>query len=437
MKKKNILLIAYYFPPIKAIGSTRPYYFAKNLIKKNWDVSVITTMSFKYLQNDSFLVKLKQIKYLYIPSFDLQVLKSIFQSRFQTNGKNESKMRNTSSKSKKTANRLFQKLRNSFPLNIAYEGGFLYVFFGLIWALYYMKKNNIKYIYSTYSPYSNHLIAYLIKLIYKDCYWIADFRDLPFGENDTEIFFKSFQMKMNELICKKADALVTISDGMKKSLLKYNKCIFTITNGLDIDMETLIEHQIKIKKGFNIVYTGMLYEGKRDATMVFKAVKLLLDRNKITNNIKLIYAGNDGHLWKKWAIEHSLEKYIEIKGPISRKSAIELQNQASINLMLTWATKKEKGILTGKLFEYLSTLNPIFCVINGIEDKEIENLFQSINCRKVFYNNETEELSNNLYKICKNYKYVYNFHELEKYTYPYLTNGLESIFLNKDLLSER
>ena len=403
----------------------RPYYFAKNFLNKGWEISIFTPKFFNLLFNDSFLEKLENIKYKYIFSLDLQMLKNIVLPK-----KNSIKLNVKSSNTFIKERFFFKKLKSSFPLNIMYEGGFLYIIYGVIYGIFYTKKNNIKYIYSTYSPYSNHLIAYFIKLFYKDCYWVADFRDLPFGENDTEIYFKSFQSKLNSLICKKADFLITISEGMKNSLLKYNKKICVLNNGLDINLGKLKYYKSSIKENFDIVYTGMLYEGRRDGSSFFKSIKLLIDKGKLPNNLKLIYAGNDSYLWKKWALENGLNDYIDIRGNVTRKESITLQNNATINLLLTWATEKEKGILTGKLFEYLATFNPIICIINGIKDEEIENLFKKINCGCVFYSNEIEEITKNIENFSNNdIKYTYDFNELKKLTYPYLSNELEKIFL--------
>ena len=428
MNEKKLLIIAYYFPPIKAVGSLRSYYFAKNLLGRGWNISIITTKYFKYLQNDSFLSKLREVKYNYLPSFDLHMIKTILSSKSNLNKNNKPNLKPTAKKS------ISKKVRSSFPLNIMYEGGFIYIIFGFLFGLYYVKKNNIKYIYSTFSPYSNHIIAYLIKLIYKDIFWVADFRDLPFGENDTEIFFKSFQCKMNSIICKKANAITTISSGMKNSLLKYNNNIHVITNGFDMKIEELIQKKLPKPKEFNIVYTGMLYQGQRDASIIFKTVRKLLDDKKLPENLKLVYAGKDSNLWKQWSIEYNLEHYIDIKGIITRKEASLLQGSASINLMLTWATKNEKGILTGKLFEYLSTLNPIVCIINGVKDMEIENIFTSLNCGGVFYTDEVDKVYDAIKNIYINDKVQYNLKELEKYSYSYLSNRLEKIYLTDDIV---
>lgn len=417
---------------MKAIGALRSYFFSKHLSQNDWKITVFTIKGFKYLANDDFLTKLSGVVYKYLPSFDLQIIKGIIS---KVNKKNRNTTKSTANKksTSKSKKNFLIKLRNSFPLNIMYEGGFIYIVCGFLYGLYYVKRHNITYLYSTFSPYSNHIIAYLIKSIYKDVVWIADFRDLPFGENDTSIFFQSFQRKMNQCICQKADAITVISSGMKNSLLKYNENIHVVTNGMDADILDFKLQKKTNDKEFTIVYTGILYEGKRDASSLFKSVRALIDLKTIPSNTKLIYAGKDFLLWENWAKEYNLENNIEIKGIVSRTEALLLQKNASINLMLTWATKNEKGIITGKFFEYLSTQNPILCLISGEEDSEIDKIFTTINCGKVYNALNNTEMMNFIEKVySNNEQYNYNMDELSKYTYPVLTKKLERIFVESN-----
>lgn len=427
LKNNKVLFITYYFPPIKAIGSLRPYFLSKNLIKKGWDVFIFTTKGHKFLQNDDCLLKLKKAMYVYLPSFDLQMLKNIIGKR---NNKNSTVIKNN------TKSSFFQKLRNSFPLNIHYEGGLIYIFFGIIYGIYYIKKYDIRYIYSTFSPLSNHIMAYFIKLFCKNCYWVADFRDLPFGDSDNEIYFKSFQRRINNLIFKKSDVIVTISEGLKSSLKKYNSNIHVINNGFEVEIDKTKYKKQEKEKIFNIVYTGALYTGKRDASILFKAIRELIDHKKISNDIRIIYAGKDGNTWQGWTKKYSLEDYADIKGELTASEAKLLQRKASINLMLTWATKKEKGILTGKFYEYLNAQKPILCLINGDKDREIEQKFKELNCGYVIYDDE-KELKNiielNYVNWQKNMiENMYNTEELKKYSYENLSKELSDIFQAKD-----
>ncbi len=425
---KSILIISYYFPPIKAIGGIRTYNFTKYLNLNGWNTTVFTTSAFKILGKDNFFKKLLESKYIYLPTYDIQVIRKIL--NFQ---KKSPKSIITSNINNKISTTTFmQKIRNSFPFNILYEGGFIYIFFGIIYGLYYTKKYDIKYVYSTFSPNSNHIIAYFIKLINKKIYWVADFRDLPIGDSEAKLFMKQFQLWLNTKIYKKSDSIITISEGLKNIISKYNQNIYVVNNGIDINVDELSQTK-NITDFFDIAYTGSLYAGKRDAELLFKVIKKLIQDNNY-KKIRLVYAGKDGNIWNTWAKKYKLEKYILIYNQLSMVEVKKVQLNASINLMLTWATKEEKGILTGKFYEYLPYFKPIICLINGEKDIEIEEKFYKLNCGLVEYKNE-----NRLFEFIKQYldkwqknQYIhleYNQEELKKYTSSYLTQQLESILL--------
>lgn len=425
----KILFISYYFPPLKAIGSLRTYYFAKFLSKKSWKISVLTTNAYRVLETDTFFKPLKDVEKIDIPVFDLQMLKTVVNKKNINTGINTNPVEGKKFIFKK----ILFKLRNSFPLNILYEGGGLYIIIGIYKGSKIVKKTNTKNIYSTFSPFSNHIIAYFIKLLNKDCYWVADFRDLPFGDNGANLFFNSFQIYLNKIIIKKADKVTTISEGLKNILIKYNQNIEVITNGYD-DTEMSIKENIdknENNKYFDIVYTGMLYSGQRDATVLFRAIKELILEDEKYSKIRLIYAGKDSSLWSIWAKKYTLEDNILIKGVVSREEAIKLQKNATINLLLTWSSKTQKGILTGKLFEYLSVSKPIICIISGIQDEEIESMFKKINCGLVAYGDSCNFLKEELKKLFEKNIQEYDFDELKKYSYSYLSQQLEKIYDEK------
>ena len=427
--KDQILFISYYFPPLKAIGSLRTYYFAKFLNLKGWKISVITTNAYKVLETDTYLKPLENIKKIDILTFDLQMLKNILSNRNLSKNIEVNKIETK----KMVLKKILFKLRNSFPLNVLYEGGFLYIIIGIYKGSKTLKSSNIKNIYSTFSPFSNHIIAYFIKLLNKDSYWVADFRDLPFGDNDTDMFFKSFQKYLNKVVIKRADKVTTISEGLKKVLVKYNENVEVLTNGYD-DMEISIKENIDKNinnNHFDIVYTGMLYSGQRDASILFKVVKELILENEKYRKIRLVYAGKDSFLWNTWAQKYELQKNILVKGIISREEARKLQNNASLNLLLTWSSKTQTGILTGKLFEYLSTSKPIICIINGTKDGEIENMFEKINCGIVAYENSDEIIKKKIIQLFDNSVIEYNYDELFKYSYRYLSKQLEDIYAKR------
>ena len=56
---------------------------------------------------------------------------------------------------------------------------------------------------------------------------------------------------------------------------------------------------------------------------------------------------------------------IDDKGFVTRAESLRLQQISDVCLVSSWNTDKDKGIMTGKVFEYFTNLKPIVAVING------------------------------------------------------------------------
>ena len=63
-----------------------------------------------------------------------------------------------------------------------------------------------------------------------------------------------------------------------------------------------------------------------------------------------------------------LHNCVKFHGPISRKEALLKQQDADILLFLPWNNPRQKGILTGKLFEYIGAKRPILSIGKSSND---------------------------------------------------------------------
>jgi len=70
---------------------------------------------------------------------------------------------------------------------------------------------------------------------------------------------------------------------------------------------------------------------------------------------------------------------------VSFAAAKQIQRKSQLNLLLSWSSPSLKGILTGKLYEYLAAGNPILSIINGTKDEELETIFEKCQAGMVGY----------------------------------------------------
>ena len=304
---------------------------------------------------------------------------------------------------KSTLVKFFRKFIDSFPMNsLIGEGGFFYILNGTLRGLMLIRKNKINQLYSSFRPIADHIIAFNLKLFFPGIKWIADFRDLPVDNFRKNTFMPAFQLWLMKKLLKKANHVITVSEGLNDNLSKIKPGSKVIRNGF---YRLFIPKKNQSKDHFTITYTGSLYSEFRKPDLLFNILRIYIDEGKINENeIKLVYAGKDSSTWNSRIDNYGLKKISIDLGELSLEESVELQVNSHILLLLTWSGNDNTGILTGKLFEYLSSGNPIFALINGSKDEEIEDIFNSYKSGRVFYEEDTESLKSSLMNYYNEWK---------------------------------
>ncbi len=379
LASRKLLMIAYKFPPIKSIGSTRNFKIYKQFQSKAASIKVLTTTNQSFLLKDEMDVDDSQVHPL-----------STFDYRSFTNLLKKSNSNVYGISKSKGPGRWMSQLLNSFPFNITIgEGGLLYIIAGFLQGRRMIQSGKVDTIYSSFRPYADHVIAMLLKRSYPEVYWISDFRDLHIDPIKDNLWFRSFQKFCNKKILSKADLITTVSNGLANQLQKENDNVVVLRNA--IDKNDLKEQSRSKYDNFTIAYTGSILPSHQKATYFFKALKAWIENEKIApSQLQIIYAGNTGGIFDDWIKEHELDRFYTNKGFLPLKDALSIQQSAHINLLLSWCWPEMGGTLCGKLNEYLAAQNPILCLIDGVYDEEFESIFKQLNAGLVAYNKQEE-----------------------------------------------
>jgi len=231
-------------------------------------------------------------------------------------------------------------------------------------------------VFSTFSPRSSHQIsAYLKKRQYSDK-WIADFRD-NIKPSDSQYTAKDIRY-LNS-VKKYADSITIVSESIMPYLQNSGK-LTVLTNGYDLE-DVPHTKPIKSNDRLKFVYTGSLYGGRRDLSVLFRVLYELSKEGILSLDcIELAYAGRDFSNLSAQAQLYDCLSIIQNYGYISRAESIELQNNADILLLASWNTVGSTGILTGKFYEYLMMEKPIVCFITGnLPDSTLKEMIQDAN----------------------------------------------------------
>jgi len=420
---KKILIITYYWPPSGGAGVQRWLKFSKYLPEFGCTPVILTVDEnhASYAQLDHSLVE--EI------TPDLQVYKTRTFEPYnlyrRLTGKREIPYGGFSNQKKVTLFENFSRLvRGNLFVPDPRRGWNKYA---LRKAFELIKAENIESVITSGPPHSTHLIGQKIK-DQTGIRWIADFRD-PW----TDIYyykelFHSLPARLYDRFLEKkvlsgADKIITVSEEVKKLLLRkipgLQEKIAVIPNGYD---ESDFENVVVLKNEFfTITYTGTISMSYRIEQFI-EAIDILPEEVKA--KIKIRFVGNVPDEILNLFKNKKLGSMVEVLGYIPHKEAIVQMVSASMLLMAIPDSPDNKGIVTGKFFEYLAAKRPILAI--GPVGGDVDLLAQRCNAGKLFSYNEIEPMSLFIKKI---------FEQEQKGSYKNETTGAEQ-FTRRNLTGE-
>ncbi|MBI4687085.1 MAG: glycosyltransferase [Nitrospirae bacterium] len=421
---KKVLIITYFFPPRTDIGSQRPYRLAKYLSKFGWTPVVLTA---KLPGKAPEGIRVIETGYRDMTGF--------LKSKIGINPKKGLHEQLGIAVSKNFhyptwKSKIIKLMRESINFPDDRIGWYKYA---LQSAHELLSRETIDIMISTSSPVTSHLVAAELKQQYK-IPWIADFRD-PWTQSAYYNKFpliKYFERRLELKTLSKADAVVTVTRpwiDMLKTLYK-DKTVFCVTNGFDEDDR--YKQLTRLTNNFTITYTGILYDGKRDPSLLFKAVRQLIDENKINKDLIEVKFFCPKEDWLTEDIKnYNLEKVVNVYGFLPREEILKKQRESQLLLLLLWDNKGEEGFCPAKIYEYFAAGRPIIAVGGG--GGFVKELLEETNTGK--HISTLDNLKNVLlrcyeeYVNCGEVKYNSN-KNINNYTYYSIANRYSGI-LNK------
>ncbi len=418
---KRVLIIAYLFPPCPEIGAQRPYKLAKYLPSFGWE-PVILTAKLPGEKPEGFRVI----------ETDYKDVVNTIKSRIVSNPKKTlheqlgiSVTKNFNHTTWKS--RLIKIVRETIAYPDDKRGWFKYAVKS---ASEFLDNEKVDAIISTSSPVTSHLIAKKLKQKYR-IPWIADLRDLwtqnPYHNKFSLINF--FERRLEIKTLSEVDAIVTVAfpwiDTFK--ILHKNKKIFCVTNGFDKDDFPKLPS--KLTRKFTITYTGILYNGKRDPSLLFEVLAELNKDNRINRDLIEIRFYGPKEEWLLVDIKrYNLEGVVGFYGFVPRKEALDRQKESQILLLLLWNNKNEEGFCPAKLYEYFGAGRPIIAI--GRRGHIVEGLLGTTNAGKYICDHDTlKSVLLEYYREFVNSGEVkcYSNSNIENYTYKSVTERYSDV----------
>lgn len=375
---KKVLVIAYYWPPAGGPGVQRWLKFITYLRDFNIEPILYIPENPHYpIQDNSLLKEVPEGIAIYQKSiFEPYGLAGIFSSK----------------KTKRISSGLIHTKKQSFleKLFLWTRGNLFIPDARKYWVKpsvkfleEVIKKENIETIITTGPPHSVHLIGLGLKERL-GIRWISDFRDpwTTIGYHKKLKLTRASKRKHKQLeskVLNTADKIIVTSRTTKKEFQIITKQpVEIITNGYDA---AIVKDSV-LDSEFTISHIGSLLTG-RDPNNLWQALSELLKENenfKMHFKLQLVGVVSDDVLEN--ISTYGLMPNTEIIGYLSHKDAVAFQRKSQVLLLVEIDSEETKGIIPGKLFEYMAAGRPILGV--GPKEWEVAELITETNTGRSF-----------------------------------------------------
>lgn len=233
-------------------------------------------------------------------------------------------------------------------------------------------------IVSSYSPPAVHVVASRLKRQHPELLWFADFRDLWVNNHITAArgLFKKLEIaKERRTLSGLADGLVAVSTPHAQDLKSRYPAlpVWVVENGFDPDefpeWISRVTAVPKLTHGITICYAGTLYRKRRDPTPLFNALNELIDKGLISaSQVSIEFYGDNQRELREiiQRTDSNRHNIIKVMGFVSRNESLAAQKRSNLLLFLESGAGDARGMLTGKVFEYLVSGIPVLAL--GIDN---------------------------------------------------------------------
>ena len=371
---KRVLIITYYWPPSGGSGVQRWLKMSKYLPENGWQPVIYTADGAEYPVEDPSLEKdicaeAEVIRRPIVEPYN-------FYKKFlgiKKDQKVKAGFIDETGKQQGWKERLSVWIRGNFFIP---DARCWWVKPSVKYLKAYLKDHPVDAIISTGPPHSMHLIAMKLKEAL-GLPWIADFRD-PWTEID---FYDELHLskwadrkhhRLEHEVLTKADKVVAVGWDMAEGLKRLGAShVDVIPNGYDWDTQAK-NNVTPLSSDFTLTHIGII-GSNRNEHLFWKALgELKAADPQFAAKLRIRLIGQ---------IDQSVVQSIESNGlknntefiPYIPHDQIQAQ-QASSQVLLLFInnTPNAKGILTGKLFEYIAAGRPILCI--GPEDGDAARL---------------------------------------------------------------
>ncbi len=341
----KVLLVTMYFPPAGGAGVQRPLKFAAQLPALGIETHVLAPDDPKWIHPDPELQPPTQAwihRARYVGPGGLRLAEELH--------------------GKQGLERASTLARVAFRRALVPDENVTWNATAIPAALRIVRDEGIDVVLTTSPPNSVHLVGAAVKRA-TGVKWVADLRDsvVAHPHRRSERLAARAKEKTQDvvarLVARSADAIVAVSDAIADEARAFEPRgpVHTIGNGCDFD--DFGELRYRRADRFRITHTGSFF-GKRDPRPFLAG----LAESRL--DVVARFVGDFRSADREWAESLGLGDRLELHPYVPRRRSLELQRDSeALLLLIPDAGGRGRGVVSGKVFEYLAAERPILAAV--------------------------------------------------------------------------
>jgi glycosyltransferase involved in cell wall biosynthesis len=342
----KVLLVTMYFPPAGGGGVQRPLKFATHLPAHGIETHVLAPDDPKWIHADP----------------ELQPPTQAWVHRARYIGPRSRKLAEELH-GRRGIDRVSRQARSLSRRMLVPDENVTWNLTAIPAAVRIARAEDIDVVLTTSPPNSVHLVGAAVKRA-TGARWVADLRDslTAHPHRRVERALVRAKEKASEqvarLVARHADAIVAASEAIAAEVraLEPKGVVVPILNGADFDDFAGLEY--RRGERFRITHTGSFF-GRRDPRPFLQA---LADSG--LDNVVARFVGDFRSADREWAERLGLGDRLELHPYVPRRRSLALQRDSdALLLLIPDAGGRGRGVLSGKVFEYLAAERPILAAV--------------------------------------------------------------------------
>lgn len=360
---KNVLVIAYYFPPLGGSGVQRVLKFVKYLPHFGWQPTVLTIGPTAYYAKDESLLK-------EIESLKIKIIRT---NSIDPNAVVHKK-HDVVKMPKEGMRKILGFLSDMFfiPDNkIGWKRKAIRA------ASELLKKEKFDVVFATAPPVTDFLVGKELKKKFK-IPLVVDYRDswlnFPFKFFPTPLH-RYIHYRLERSVLRASDMVITTSRRTKEEILLRHKFlthkdIAIISHGFDPeDLQVPSDDVLPRIEKFRITYSGMFYAKITPVYFLQALNKVLKEHTHLRGRIEACFVGLFRTEFINYVNHLGLQNSVNILGYLEHREAVKYLLASDV----LWLMMQDDIMTPGKLFEYIGTGKKIMgCVPKGYMRSIIE-----------------------------------------------------------------